>query len=141
MFLIGLAGAVLGFLLLFLYEPWLLDQAANEAVIQMTFEELLSAEINQNISSYLTALYRFFGLLYIGLGMLICLYVLVTFMGTSRARKGLLIVLGIFFAATFFLEYSLIPTSPLINLTDGLVALYLLSFWATIRLSREEKDL
>lgn len=138
-FLIGVCGAVLGILWFTVDEPWLLDRAANEAALQTTFTRLFAEEINRSLPDYLTIVYRFFGLWILALGVMICAYVLVTFMGTRRARNTLLTVLGILMALLFYLEYTFIPISPFVNLTYGLLALYLLSLWATIRLNREEK--
>lgn len=138
-FLIGLSGAVLGILWFTVDEPWLLDRAANEAALQTTFTRLFAEEINRSLPDYLTIVYRFFGLWILALGVMICAYVLVTFMGTRRARNTLLTVLGILMALLFYLEYTFIPISPFVNLTYGLLALYLLSLWATIRLNRVEK--
>jgi len=138
-FLIGLCGALLGFLWLTVDEPWLLDRAANEAALQTTFTELFSKEINRSLPEYLTTVYRFFGLWILALGMMICAYVLITFMGTRRARNTLLVILGILLAALFYLEYTFIPISPFVILTYGLLVLYLVSLWASLQLNREEK--
>lgn len=111
-FLIGLCGVILGLLWLILDEPWLLDRAD----------------------------YSFFGLSVFALGMMICAYVLITFMGTRRARNTLFVILGILLAALFYLEYAFIPTSPFVILTCGLLILYLVSLWASFLLNREEKQ-
>ena len=110
-FLIGLCCVVLGILWLTVDEPWLPDRAV----------------------------YRFFGLSVLALGMMICAYVLTTFMGTRRARNTLFVILGILIAALFYLEYMFIPTSSFVILTYGLLILYLVSLSASFLLNRKEK--
>ena len=139
LFLIGVCAIVLGLSWLLVDAPWLLDKAANEAALQMPFTKLFDADINQTLPDYLTIVYRFFGLWVLGLGSVICTYLLVTFMGTRRSRNSILTVLGIILIILFYLEYTLIPISPFVNLTYGLLALYLVSLWASLKLNREEK--
>ena len=112
LFLIGFSGAVLGILWLTVDEPWLVDKMV----------------------------YRFFGLWLLALGVVVCAYVLITFMGTPRARNTLLIILGILLVFLFYLEYTYIPVSPFLYLTYGLLTLYLVSLWATVRLNKQERS-
>lgn len=139
LFLIGLCGGVLGILWLTVDEPWLLDRAANEAALQTTFTELFAQGINRSLPDYLIIVYRFFGLWLLALGVVVCAYVLITFMGTPRARNTLLIILGMLLVFLFYLEYAYIPVSPFLYLTYGLLALYLVSLWATVRLNKQER--
>ncbi|MFQ6608345.1 MAG: hypothetical protein ACE5EE_07395 [Fidelibacterota bacterium] len=138
LFLIGLAAVVLGITWMIVDEPWLLDQAANEATLQLSFEELFTGNHNAHLPDYLTTIYRFFGLWVLGIGLLICAYVLVTFMGTRRARNSLLWVLGIFLILVLYLAITRIPISPFLYLIYGLIFLYLVSLWGSINLNRLE---
>lgn len=138
LFLIGLAAVVLGITWMIVDEPWLLDQAANEATLQISFEELFAGEQNARLPDYLTTIYRFFGLWILGIGLLICSYVLVTFMGTPRARNSILGVLGIFLLLVQYLAITRIPISPFVYLIYGLIFLYFVSLWASISLNRQE---
>ncbi|MFQ6615249.1 MAG: hypothetical protein ACE5HZ_00590 [Fidelibacterota bacterium] len=84
---------------------------------------------------------RFFGLWMLGLGGMICGYLVITLMGTRRARNTLLSVLGIFMGLLFYLEYRFIPDSPFITLTWVLFILYLVSLWATVKLNRGDRNI
>ncbi|MEE9167761.1 MAG: hypothetical protein V3U24_09940 [Candidatus Neomarinimicrobiota bacterium] len=139
LFVIGLFGAVLGVFWLMADEPWLLDRAANESTLGITFSELFETEINQTLPDYIAMVYRFSGLWLLGFGAMVCTYVLITFLGTPRSRNNLLIVLGALFVVLFYMEYTLIARSFFVNLTYGLLALYLISVWATLRLNKEEE--
>ena len=137
-FLMGLIAVIMGLLWLIIDEPWLMDRAANEATLGMTFSELFSAQVNQNLPDYLTTVYRFLGLWVLGIGLLICAYVLVTFMGTPKARNSLLAVLGLFLIILFYLAQTRIPISPFIYLIYGIILLYIVSVWASVQLNRSE---
>ena len=138
-FLIGLAAVGLGITWMIVDEPWLLDQAANEATLQLSFQELFTGGQNAHLPDYLTTIYRFVGLWVLGIGMLICTYVLATFMGTPRARNSLLGVLGVLLLLILYLVVTRIPISPFVYLIYGLIFLYLVSLWASLKLNREEK--
>jgi len=124
-FLIGLCSSILGILWLTTGEPWFFDEPAG---------------VNQNLPLYLILICRFFGLGLIGLGLMINIYVLITFMGTTRARNSLLVVLGFILVLLFYLEYTYVSISPFIYLTYALLILYLVSLWASLRLNRQEKQ-
>tara|TARA_B100001250_G_scaffold234135_1_gene200998 strand:+ start:1871 stop:2119 length:249 start_codon:yes stop_codon:yes gene_type:complete len=68
-FLIGLVTLALGLIWVFHPEPWLLDKAPNEALIQTTFKNLFSLEINKYLPSYLKVIYQFLGLWLITIGL------------------------------------------------------------------------
>lgn len=138
--LIGVCAIALGLAWLLTDEPWLLDREANEALLNTTFAELFSADMNQNLPDYLRLVYRFFGLWVLSIGLLICAYVLVPFMGAARARKALHGVMGVILAALLYLELTFFPVSPFIYLTIGLAILYLISLWASVRLNQVEKN-
>ena len=40
-------------------EPWMLDQIANEERLEMTFDKLFKADINNTLPGYLKQIYRF----------------------------------------------------------------------------------
>ena len=137
--IIGLSAIVLGVRWMVVQEPWLLDKAANEAALGLTFNELFSADINKNLPDYLLIIYRFFGFWVTGIGLLVTAYILVTFMGTSKARNGLLAVLGPFIFGLLYLGHTKIPISPFIPMIYGLLILYCVSLCASVKLNKLEK--
>lgn len=138
LFLIGLSAIVLGLSWMVVDEPWLNDRAANEAMLGLSFNELFSDPTNANLPRYLSTIYRFFGLWVLGIGLLLSAYVLVTFMGTPRARNTVLAVLGPFLVAMLYLGLTRIPISPFIPLMFILVGLYGVSLWASRALNKLE---
>ena len=60
-FIIGISAFVAGFGWLLAPEPWLLDESANIVLLGTSYENLFAESINENLPSYLTLLYRFFG--------------------------------------------------------------------------------
>ena len=70
-FFLGLSVIALGLGWLISSEPWLLDQSANEKLLDNSFSEMFSDPINQNLHLYLTMLNRFLGWWTIGIGMLV----------------------------------------------------------------------
>jgi len=122
-FLIGLATLSLGFIWIWHPEPWYLDQSPNEALIQTTFENLFSSEINKYLPAYLKVIYRFFGLWLITIGLLILSYVKVTKLGTKKARYSIHTTLFITLLVLYYLMYNYLYTSPLFPLLHGLALL------------------
>lgn len=108
---IGLASMVLGSLWLALEVPWV-----EERII-----------------------HSFSGLWLLALGAMICAYVLVTLMGTRRARNTLLAILGILFVLVLYLEVRFIPFSPLVIFSFVLAIPYLVSLWASLKLNAQQK--
>ncbi len=137
--IIGISAVVLGVRWMVVQEPWLLDKAANENTLGLTFNELFSADINKNLPDYLLIIYRFFGFWVTGIGLLITAYILVTFMGTPKARNGLLAVLGPFISGMLYLGHTKIPISPFIPLIYGLLVLYCVSLVASVKLNKLER--
>ena len=113
-FLIGLVTLALGLIWVFHPEPWLLDKAPNEALIQTTFKNLFSLEINKYLPSYLKVIYQFLGLWLITIGLLILAYVKVTRMPTTQARNAMYFIMLITLFGIFYLVFTFLPTSPLI---------------------------
>jgi len=69
----GLSMIFLGFGWMFVDEPWMLDKAANEERLQMSFDKLFKTKINETLPDYLKQIYRFFGLWVIIIGIFITL--------------------------------------------------------------------
>ena len=113
-FLIGLVTLALGLIWVFHPEPWLLDKAPNEALIQTTFKTLFSLEINKYLPSYLKVIYQFLGLWLITIGLLILAYVKVTRMATTQVRNAMYFIMLITLFGIFYLVFTFLPTSPLI---------------------------
>ena len=135
-FFLGLSGIALGLGWLISSEPWLLDQSANEKLLDNSFSEMFSDPINQNLHLYLTMLYRFLGWWMIGIGMLVISYIIVTRMGTEISRGFIHFVLFILLTGTTIIEYIYISSSPFLVLTILLWFLWLISLWAGIQLKK-----
>jgi len=135
-FLLGLISFVMGFGWLLSPEPWLLDQSANEALLGVTFSQLFSEPVNQNLSAYLTLSYRFFGWWIICIGMLVIAFTVVTRLGTPMARGFIHFILLVLLIGLTIIEKSFIPSSPFLLLTMGFWLLWFISFWAGIKLKK-----
>ncbi|MBC8346510.1 MAG: hypothetical protein ISR89_07320 [Candidatus Marinimicrobia bacterium] len=117
-------------------EPWLLDQAANETLLNVSFDKLFSESININLPLYLTLSYRFFGWWILSVGLLITAYAIVTRMGTTVARFTIYFVLFIIFCGMTLIEKTFIPTSPFLYLTLGAWILWFIGIWSGIQLKK-----
>ena len=113
-FLIGLVSLAFGFVWVLHPEPWLLDQPANEALLQTSFNELFSEDVNTFLPSYLIVIYRLFGLWLITIGLLVLSYVKITKLGTKQARYPIYLTLLITLISMYYLVFKYLPTSPLI---------------------------
>ena len=113
-FFIGLATVILGLTWVFHPEPWLLDQPPNEVLIQTTFKDLFSFEINKYLPSYLKVIYQFLGLWLITIGLLILAYVKVTRLATTQARNAIYSIMLITIFGVCYLVFTFLATSPLI---------------------------
>jgi hypothetical protein len=111
-FLIGLGSVGLGLGWLIHPEPWILDQAPNEALLQTSFQTLFAADLNVHLQDYLLVIYRFFGWWVVSIGLLIMTYVQVTRMGTTLARNSILGVLLIILVGVAYMVFNFIPSSP-----------------------------
>jgi len=121
-FLIGILTISLGAVWCTHEQPWLLDKSPNEALLQTSFDVLLSEKINIGLSSYLTILYRFLGLYMLTIGLLIIGYVYITRLGTKIARDCIFLTLFVTLLGIYFLVLNYLPSSPLMPV------LYFLTF-------------
>ena len=113
-FLIGIVSLAFGFIWILHPEPWLLDQPANEALLQTSFNELFSEDVNKFLPSYLIVTYRFLGLWLITIGLLVLSYVKITKLGTKQGRYPIYLTLLITIISMYYLVFKYLPTSPLI---------------------------
>ncbi len=137
-YLIGISTGILGLAWLFAPEPWLLDQNANEALLQLTYKQLFAADINRHLGDYLTGLYRFFGWWVFLIGLLILLYAFVTKLGTERERNYFYVVMFIAIAGLYVIQFQFIPGSPFLWSSHGFALMLLLSIAASIQLKKIE---
>ena len=132
--IIGFIAIVMGLMWALYKEPWLLDKVPNEILLKKSFKELLSAEINYYLPSYLILVYKFFGLWLTSLGLLIINYVYITRMGTKESRFSIYLVLLIILMGIYYLVFSFIPTSPFLPVLYILTMLYLISLFFSFKL-------
>ena len=92
-FLIGILTISLGVVCCTNEQPWFLYKSLNEALLQTSFDVLLSEKINIGLSSYSTIVYRFLGLYMLTIGFLIIGYVYITRLGTKIARNYIFLIL------------------------------------------------
>ena len=130
--IIGLIMILLGIRWLLVDEPWMLDEEANIERLEMTFDELFEAEINNTLPGYLRQIYRFFGLWVAIIGLLITSFSTPNLDHTPCLRFRLLLCIGIMILVGAILAYSLIPSSPFIYLIWTMVPLYLISLYGHI---------
>lgn len=135
-FILGLTFLTIGFGWLLSPEPWLLDQTANEALLNVSFAELFSKPINRSLPDYLSLAYRFFGWWVISIGMLILAYAIVTRMGTSMARGFIHFVLLVMLIGLTIIEIMFIPLSPFLYFTWGAWSLWLISFYSGFQIQK-----
>ena len=121
-FLIGVLTISLGAVWCTHEQPWLLDKSPNEALLQTSFDVLLSEKINIGLSPYLTIVYRFLGLYMLTIGLLIISYVYITRLGTKIARNCIFLILLVTLLGIYFLVLNYLPSSPLMPV------LYFLTF-------------
>ncbi|MBI3241268.1 MAG: hypothetical protein HYZ49_03135 [Chloroflexi bacterium] len=137
-YLTGLGTSLLGLGWLFAPEPWLLDQKANEALLQTTYAQLLAADINAHLGDYLTGLYRFFGWWIFAIGLLVLAYAFAARLETKRARNVLHFTLVLIVGGLYALQLKFIPISPFLWATYGFAAMILLSFGASLKMDRSD---
>ena len=121
-FLIGILTISLGVVCCTNEQPWLLYKSLNEALLQTSFDVLLSEKINIGLPSYLRIVYRFLGLYMLTIGFLIIGYVYITRLGTKIARNCIFLILFVTLLGIYFLVFNYLPSSPL------LPVLYFLTF-------------
>ena len=113
-FLIGVVSLAFGFIWILHPEPWLLDQPANESLLQTSFNELFLDDANKFLPSYLIVIYRFLGLWLITIGLLVLSYVKITKLGTKQARVLIHSTLFITLISMCYLIFKHLPSSPLV---------------------------
>ena len=133
-YIVGLSTILLGIRWMLSPEPWLLDQHANEVVLQMSFVQLFAADVNTNLPAYLTVIYRFFGWWVISIGSLISAYTFATRLETKRSRNILYGLLSLIVIVAYIMILNFIPSSPFIYAVYGLAAMILVSFLASTKL-------
>ncbi|HSG42575.1 MAG TPA: hypothetical protein VLA72_05420 [Anaerolineales bacterium] len=136
-YIIGISTAVLGIRWMLSPEPWLLDQHANEIVLQMSFVQLFAADVNTTLPAYLTVIYRFFGWWVISIGSLIFAYTYATELETKRSRIVIYVLLSLIVIVAYIMILNFIPSSPFIYAVYGLAAMILVSFIASTKLSSD----
>ena len=121
-------------------EPWMLDQVANEERLNMTFKDLLSFEQNFTLSGYLTQIYRFLGLYVVGIGMFLLAFSSEKVLKISSVRTRIYCVLGSLLVVNLIVAYNWIPSSHFIYVMWAALFLFVVSLYAHINISWNEKD-
>ena len=134
-FLIGIVSLAFGLVWIFHPEPSLIDQPANEALLQTSFDELFSYGANKFLPYYLTVIYKFFGLWLITIGLLILSHVKTTRLGTRQARVFIHSTLLITLLSMYYLIFKYLPTSPLIPVLYTFTFLLALSIYFSSRIT------
>jgi hypothetical protein len=93
-------------------QPWLVDGAANEHLMQMSFDTL--AHRAPTVFEYLRPLYRFFGLWILGLGLLVISYGATAYPQRQNATMNRLFlgILGFILVVQTVFLIVFIPDSP-----------------------------
>ena len=121
-------------------EPWMLDQVANEERLNMTFKDLLSFEQNFTLSGYLTQIYRFLCLYVVGIGMFLLAFSSEKVLKISSVRTRIYCVLGSLLVVNLIVAYNWIPSSHFIYVMWAALFLFVVSLYAHINISWNEKD-
>ena len=138
--LIGLGIGLHGLMWLFADEPWLLDQAANEMLLQSSYEAVLAAPENHHLADYLTGLYRFFGWWLTLIGLLVLAYVRGADLRRRRARLPLHGALLIALVGVAWLQLRFIPSSPFVATSALMAVAWLVSAGAALGWPRDERE-
>lgn len=133
-FLIGLLVLCFGLLWVMHPEPWLIDQPQNEDLLQTSFQNLFSTNINKFLPYYLKVVYSFFGLWLIAIGILTLIYVKVTRLGTNQARFAIHSTFLVVLCLIYYLIIKYLPTSPLIPAVYILSSLLGISIYYSLKL-------
>ena len=138
-FIIGFSAFTAGFLWLLSPQPWLFDEPANILLLDETYEDLFSHDINRNLPAYLKLLYRFFGWWVSLIGLLTIGYTYVTRLGTQISR---LIIQSTYFIGLIgigIILYIFIPSSPFVYLNLFLWLMWFISVYSGIKLNQHDK--
>lgn len=136
--LLALGAISLGLGWFLVPEPWLLDRMANETLLQTTFTQLFSAEINRYLPEYLLLSYRFFGWWVFSIGLLLLAYTLVTRLGSPLSRNIIHGVLFILLSGIVYIVQRFIPDSPFVWAIGGVWIFLALSVWASFKLKKAD---
>ena len=128
--IMGITMIFLGARWMIFDEPWMLDKVANEERLEMSFDQLFQAEINNTLPGYLRQIYQFFGLWVGVIGLFIFLFSRTSLTNISKVRISLLICIGIMILFGTIMAHMLIPSSPFVYLAWALVILYSISLYA-----------
>jgi len=134
-FIMGLVLMILGPRWMLVEEPWLLDQVANEETLGISFDELFSNDINSTLPEYLRTIYRFFGLWFTFIGLLLFSQLLLSDLTKYKSRKTIHGIVGLLLIFSLFLGHTRIPSSPFIYVIWFFVVIYFISFYASWRLN------
>ena len=137
-FIIGFSAFIAGFLWLLSPQPWLFDEPANILLLDETYEDLFSHDINRNLPAYLKLLYRFFGWWVSLIGLLTIGYTYVTRLGTQISR---LIIQSTYFIGLIGISvilYIFIPSSPFVYLNLFLWLMWFISVYSGIKLNQHD---
>ena len=137
-FIIGFSAFAAGFLWLLSPHPWLFDEPANILLLDETYEDLFSHDINRNLPAYLKLLYRFFGWWVSLIGLLTIGYTYITRLGTQISR---LIIQSTYFIGLIGISvilYIFISSSPFVYLNLFLWLMWFISVYSGIKLNQHD---
>jgi len=112
----GIVMIILGLRWMFVEQPWMLDEIANQERLGMSFDKLFESDINNTLPDYLRQIYRFFGLWVVIIGLFITSFSRPSIINDKKVRISLLFCIGIMVCLGLILAYILIPSSPFIYL-------------------------
>ena len=135
-FIIGFSAFFAGFLWLLSPQPWLFDEPANVSLLDETYQDLFSHDINRNLPKYLTLLYRFFGWWVSLIGLLTISYTYVTRLGTEISRSIIQSTYFIGLIGISVILYIFIPSSPFVYLNLFLWMMWSISVYSGIKLNK-----
>ena len=127
---IGFIMVVLGLRWIFHLEPWMLDEVANVERLGISFDELFSQKINNNLPDYLRQIYQFFGLWVVIIGLFISSFALPKMITKKDNASILLAIVGLLVAMGLYFGYKLIPSSHFIFLGWAMIAAFSISLFA-----------
>lgn len=136
LYIIALVLIIIGPRWIFAEKPWLLDKVANEATLEMSFDELFNEPINETLPEYLRTIYKFFGLWVAFLGVFIFIQIKYLDENNGKHRKIIHSSVGILLLISLYFGHTRIPSSPFIYLMWFFVALMLLSIYASFRINK-----
>ena len=120
----GIIMTILGLRWMFVEQPWMLDEIANEERLGMSFDKLFESDINNTLPDYLRQIYRFFGLWVVIIGLFITSFSRPSIIKYEKVRISLLFCIGVMVCLGLILAYILIPSSPFIYLGWLLLFMY-----------------